>query len=99
MEKEMNVKQEIMEQDLDKVAGGKVDVGKAIKTAVKVATTVAKNLPGQNNGNGAGAGNAGSTAPGNGGEPIFNQELQNNTKLVNNVNVHGKNKLGDVDLS
>lgn len=88
MKKDMQAKEEIMEQELDQVAGG-VNVTKVIDTVTKVVDTVNKVLPNKEKKNDGGTSQPTDTtaAPGGG----VNQTTSNNTNVVNQNNVNKDN--------
>ena len=94
MEKNMNVKQEIMENELDKVAGGKVNVTKVMDTVTKVVDTVKKVMPNKT----SDGGDKKEAAPvnGDGAGGVFKQTFQKNTKLNNQLSVNGDNNAGNL---
>lgn len=93
MKNDVQVKQEIMEQELDQVAGGGVNVKKVIDTVTTVVKTVSKVLPNKKkDGDGQQAPGT-TTAP---AAPGVTQTTTNNTNVVNNNNVNGANTSSNI---
>ena len=91
MKNDMQVKQEIMEQELDQVAGGAVNVTKVLDTVTKVVDTVSKVLPNQKKD----GGNPQAPGTDSSGSQIT-QNTSNNTSIVNHNNVNGPNQSSNI---
>jgi len=91
--KNMDIKQEIMEKDMDQVAGG-VNVTNVVDTVTKVVDTVSKFIPGQKKEDGG-------KTEGKGGAAVspsvtIKQDLKNNMKVNNQSNVNGPNSVNNI---
>lgn len=89
MKNDMQVKQEIMEQELDQVAGGAVNVKKVVDTVTTVVDTISKVMPNKKKDGGSPQAPGTTNAP---SSPNVTQTTTNNTNMVNNNNVNGNNE-------
>jgi hypothetical protein len=90
MKNDMQVKQEIMEQELDQVAGGAVNVKKVVDTVTTVVDTISKVMPNKKKDGGS------PQAPETTTTPSVTQDTSNNTQIVNHNNVNGPNQSSNI---
>ncbi len=93
MKKDMQVKEEIMEQELAQVAGG-VNVTKVVDTVTKVVGVVGKVLPCKDKKN-DGSSPKTTEAPAAPGGTI-NQTTTHNTQSISQNNVNNPNTVGNI---
>lgn len=93
MKKDMQVKEEIMEQELAQVAGG-VNVTKVVDTVTKVVDVVGKVLPSKDKKKDGGNAQPTNTTAAPGG--TINQTTTHNTQSISQNNVNNPNTVGNI---